>query len=149
MCGEHGPRVARTELARAAELAHRYSLAPQLLASIDTMRGFVAAAEGDLTAARRYHREAFATGQTSRDAPVIALTLVGLADLALHEGDAARAAELLGASVAVRGTPDLTIGEAARIESAARAALGDDAYQAAYRRGRSVTMSTVDKVAIS
>jgi hypothetical protein len=73
---------------------------------------------------------------------VIALTLVGVADLALRRGDPARAATLLGASDSVRGSLDRSVPDVVRITLEARAALGDAGFEAAYRRGDGVTMAT-------
>jgi hypothetical protein len=78
----------------------------------------------------------------SRDAPVMAHVLVGVADYAVRIGDPARAAMLLGAADAVRGAPDRSMPDTERLTVLARAALGDAAYRQAYRSGASVTMAT-------
>ena len=74
---------------------------------------------------------------------MIAEALSGLADLALREGDPGRAAELLGASVAIRGTEDRSVHDDQRVADAARDALGPAGYGAAYQRGQRVTMDTL------
>jgi hypothetical protein len=71
---------------------------------------------------------------------VIAQALTGIADLALREDDPERAAELLGASVAVRGTTDRSVQDEERVTAGARAALGEARYADAYQR---VTMDTL------
>jgi hypothetical protein len=81
-------------------------VAPQIRAVAATGLGYLAAAEGNLGAARDWHVTALETARSAKDAPVIAEALTGLADLALREGDQARAAELLGAAIGIRGTPD-------------------------------------------
>jgi hypothetical protein len=83
----------------------------------------------------------------SNDAPVIAHALVGVADLALRSGDAQRAAELLGASVAVRGVPDESDDDATDVVAATRAELGDEVYAEFYARGRKATVDTVRELA--
>jgi hypothetical protein len=83
----------------------------------------------------------------SKDSPIIALALVGAADLALRSGDPADAARLLGASVAVRGSVDRSVPDVDRIEEKARAALGDAGYEMAYRSGDTVTMVTAAEAA--
>jgi hypothetical protein len=80
---------------------------------------------------------------SSADAPIIGQTLTGLADLALRDDDPGRAAELLGASAAIRGTVDRTVRDEDRVASAARAELGDAGFEAAYQRGQSATTDTL------
>jgi len=62
----------------------------------------------------------------------------GLASLAVLEGDGTQAALLLGASVVVRGTELVGDTEVARTIAAARDLIGD-AFDAAYRRGLSLS----------
>ena len=90
-------------------------VAQQIRAVAATGLGYLAGAEGDLDAARRWHAEALDTARSAADAPVIAEALAGLADLALREGDPERAAELLGASVAIRGTMDRSVQDDQRV----------------------------------
>jgi hypothetical protein len=68
---------------------------------------------------------------------------VGLADLALREGDPAWSATLLGASLSVRGTIDRSAEDEARVAGAARMVLGGARYDDAYERGQQVTMDTL------
>ena len=102
--------------------------------------GYLSAADGDLETARRWHAQALDTARSSSDAPVIAQALTAIADLALREDDPERAAELLGASVAVRGTTDRSVQDEERVTAGARAALGEARYADAYQR---VTMDTL------
>jgi hypothetical protein len=81
--------------------------------------------------------------------PVIAEVVTGLADLALREGDAARAATLLGASEGVRGTTDRSVPDEARVAAEARALLGEAEYGAAFQRGRRVSLATLEDVLTS
>jgi len=78
----------------------------------------------------------------NRDAPVVAMSLVGMADLVCREGDPERAAYLLGAADAIRGSADRTVHDAADVEREARAALGDAGFEAAYGRAAGVTVAT-------
>jgi hypothetical protein len=73
---------------------------------------------------------------------VIAQVLVGVADLALREGDPERAAFLLGAADAVRGSRDRAVPDSDRIMIEARAALGDVSFAAAYGKAARVTVAT-------
>ncbi|NUU20054.1 MAG: tetratricopeptide repeat protein, partial [Streptomycetaceae bacterium] len=61
-----------------------------------------------------------------------------LAGAALHEGDAAEAAALLGVAVGMRGADVPGHLDVARVAGQARAALGDAAYEKAHARGRAV-----------
>ena len=63
------------------------------------------------------------------------LVLVGVADLALRRDQYEQAARLLAASVGVRGLPDRSNPDAARIEQAARHRLGEAGFTEAMREG--------------
>ena len=139
--GQH--EAARTALVRAAELAAPRHVPAQLRAVTATGLGYLSAADGDLEAARRWHAQALAAARSSADAPVIAQSLVGLADLALHEGRPERAAELLGASSGIRGTTDRSVQDEQMVAEAARAELGEAGYGEAYQRGQRVTLDTL------
>ncbi|GID33017.1 BTAD domain-containing putative transcriptional regulator [Paractinoplanes brasiliensis] len=118
------------------------SALPQFRAMASHTRGLIDAAGGDLAGARRSHTDAVRTAVESRDSPVIALTLVGLAELELRENNPERAAFLLGASDAVRGSRDLSVPDVDRITGEARAALGEAGFASAYRRASGTTMFT-------
>jgi predicted ATPase/DNA-binding SARP family transcriptional activator len=137
------PEVAREALLRAVRLASSRGVAEQLRAVASTGLGYLAGAEGDLDAARDWHTQALATARAAADAPVIAEALAGLADLALREDHAERAAELLGASLAIRGTQDRSVPDDQRVADGARDALGPAGYGEAYRRGQRVTLDTL------
>ncbi|HEV2259663.1 MAG TPA: BTAD domain-containing putative transcriptional regulator [Streptosporangiaceae bacterium] len=135
--------VARAQLTRAAELAVPRHVATQLRAVIATGLGYLAAADGDLDAARGWHAQALAAARSSFDAPVISQALVGLADLAIREGHPEQAAELLGASCGIRGTTDRSVQDEVRVADEARSVLGDTRYGEAYQRGQCVTVDTL------
>jgi tetratricopeptide (TPR) repeat protein len=128
---------------RAEELTASHQVAPQLRALIASARAYIEAADGDLDEARHHHRSAIQIAMTSYDAPVIAQVLVGLADLALVDGDVELAAMILGASTGVRGTPDLSLVDGRRVSSAARVVLGNGPYEAAYQRGMTMTTKQI------
>jgi predicted ATPase/DNA-binding SARP family transcriptional activator len=111
---------------------------PHFGALIHSQLGMLHAMEGDMAAARARHHEALRTAVFVHDAPIIGQALVGFADLAVRTGDAERAATLLGAAVAVRGTEDRSLVDPPRIEDAAREALGDERFAAAFVRGRAM-----------
>jgi len=137
------PEVARDALVRAAEMAHPPNVAQQIQAVAATWLGYLAGAQGNLEAARHWHARALAAARSASDAPVIAEALAGLADLALREDDPGRAAELLGAGLAIRGTPDRSVPDEQRVADAARALLGDARFDDAYQRGQRVTLDTL------
>jgi predicted ATPase/DNA-binding SARP family transcriptional activator len=139
--------LARGDLARAQAVAAHMTVAPQFRAVVASSRGFLAAAEGDQDAAARLHAEALDWALQSLDAPVIAHVLIGVAATALDRGDARLAAALLGASVAVRGVPDLSSEDAAHVAKATRAELSEAEFTESYTRGLNATMETVRELA--
>jgi predicted ATPase/DNA-binding SARP family transcriptional activator len=92
-------------------------------------------AVGDLDAAHRRYRQALAKALESRDRPVIARVVELRADIALAEGDAERAAVLLGTAEVVRGMADEADVDVVRVRAAAGAALGGRGFALAHRRG--------------
>jgi len=92
---------------------------------------------GDLGEARKHRAAALQAASEAGYAPLVAQALVGIADLALryghegHEGQEEQdkqAARLLAASASVRGLPDLSRPDAARIEQEARRRLGEAGF---------------------
>ncbi|WP_249997688.1 BTAD domain-containing putative transcriptional regulator [Actinoplanes sp. M2I2] len=123
-----------------ARLRHP-AVVPQFQAMALHTQGLISAATGDLDTARVKHLAAVRMATGSRDSPVVALTLVGAADLVLREGDAGRAAFLLGAADEVRGYRDRSVPDVARITAEARATLGDAGFEQAYRRAAGTTVA--------
>jgi len=140
------PEAARDALITAVQMAESPGVAQQIRAVAATGLGYLAGAAGDLDAARDWHAQALAAARFTADSPVIAGALAGLADLALREGDAERAAELLGASYAIRGSTDRSVPDEERVADAARSVLGDARYGRAYQRGQRVTLDTLPEL---
>ena len=138
---------ARDMIGRSAGMMSNPAFAPQFGAMTRNTQGLIEAAAGDLPRARRYHEEAMRIAIGSRDAPVVAMCLVGVADLVLREGDPERAAYLLGAADAIRGSADRTVHDAADVEREARAARGDAGFEAAYRRAAGMSVATAAEAA--
>ncbi|MCM4076274.1 BTAD domain-containing putative transcriptional regulator [Paractinoplanes hotanensis] len=90
----------------------------------------------DLDEARTHRQASFRAMAEAGYAPMVAHVLVGVADLALRQDDAAQAARLLAASSGVRGLEDLSHPDVARIERAARSRLGDTGFAEAAAEGR-------------
>ncbi|CCH16425.1 Transcriptional regulator, winged helix family [Micromonospora lupini str. Lupac 08] len=131
---------------RAAELVRRRSIAPQWSAMLATSLGHVAAAQGEPAVARTHLDQALELALASGDAPVVAITLVGYADLALRSGRPAVAATVLGAADGVRGGDDQGALDAIRVALAARAALGESEFTEAYAGGRRVRSDGVPEL---
>lgn len=142
-----GDLVHATELAaRAEELTPERAVASQYRSIVATSRGFLEAARGDLEEARRYHRRAIELAVSSFDAPVVAQAMVGLAEVALDDGDPGLAATVLGASAGIRGRPDLSFVDGVRVAGRIESALGTAAYEQAYQRGVSATSAQIGEL---
>ncbi|MEU4518508.1 BTAD domain-containing putative transcriptional regulator [Amycolatopsis sp. NPDC024027] len=89
----------------------------------------------DLGEARAHRAAAFDAATETGHPLTIAQVLVGVADLALREGQDEQAARLLGASAGVRGLPDRSHPDVARIGETARRRLGDVGFTEATRAG--------------
>jgi predicted ATPase/DNA-binding SARP family transcriptional activator len=98
-------------------------------------KGELALAAGDLAGAHGCYRLALAKALESRDRPVIARVVELRADIALAEAGAERAAALLGTAEVVRGMADEADVDVVRVRAAARAALGEQGFARAHRRG--------------
>jgi predicted ATPase/DNA-binding SARP family transcriptional activator len=137
--------TAREQLDLAVRVTEAYGAGlGQISAVTCTARGYLAAAEGDLAAARSWQQRALAAALPTGDAPVIAEVLTGMADVALRRGDAARAATLLGAAEGVRGIRNRSDEDGARVTAAACALLSPADYSAALERGRAVSLPTLE-----
>jgi predicted ATPase/DNA-binding SARP family transcriptional activator len=89
----------------------------------------------DLDEAREHRAAAVDAAARSGFPPLTAQVIVGVADLALRADQYEQAARLLAVSTAVRGLPDQSQPDAARIERTARRRLGDTKYTEATREG--------------
>ncbi|GAB3730025.1 BTAD domain-containing putative transcriptional regulator [Nocardiopsis nanhaiensis] len=83
------------------------------------------------------------------NAPLYAQVIVGVADLALRLEQYELAARLLAASVGVRGLPNRSHPDVARIEQAARRHLGDARFAAAEREGTEEDWPELVKTALA
>lgn len=103
----------------------------------------------DLDEARTHLAAALAAAAELGHAPAIAGVLVGVADLALRAEQYEQAARLLAASTAVRGLPDHSQPDAARIEREARRRLGDTRFTEATREGAEAQWRTLADVTLA
>lgn len=138
--------LAKAELARwggdAEESRHQLGVATTLLgdgaqwalirAMTHDLLGYLT---DDLAEARQHRAEACQAATESGYAPMIAQVTIGVADLALRCGEYEQAARLLAASAGVRGLPDRSQPDAARIEQTVRSRLGEAAFTEAAREG--------------
>ena len=80
---------------------------------------------------------------------VIAQILVGVADLAARLDQYEQATRLLAASVGVRGLPDRSHPDLARIEQAARHRLGEERFAEATLEGTQTSWSQLVEVTLA
>ncbi|MCL7496503.1 winged helix-turn-helix domain-containing protein [Streptomyces sp. MCA2] len=99
--------------------------------------------------ARAHRAAACEAASEAGHAPLIARVLVGVADLALRRDAHEQAARLLGASTGVRGLPDRSHPDAARIEQTARRHLGDERFAEATREGMRTSWSQLVEVTLT
>jgi predicted ATPase/DNA-binding SARP family transcriptional activator len=118
-------RFATTTLGDEAEQANIRAVTHDLL-------GYLA---DDLGEARMERLAACQAASEAGHAPLVAKVLVGIADQALRSGHYEQAARLLAASVGVRGLPDRSQPDVARIEQGARRRLGDERFAEATQDG--------------
>ncbi|CAN5126842.1 hypothetical protein BH18CHL2_BH18CHL2_08270 [soil metagenome] len=115
--------------------------------------GVCARLKGDLGAARRRYVDVLIRAQRAGWHAGVTLPIAGLADLALLEGDAERAAVLGGAQAQVAerlgGTPSFTLVGVADVLEQARSELCDERYQLAATRGRSTPLDEIILLALS
>ncbi|RAY13761.1 AfsR/SARP family transcriptional regulator [Actinomadura craniellae] len=98
-------------------------------------RGRLAVAQGDAAAARAWLHRAVTSVRDQHSHRISADSADGLAEAVLLEGDAERAAALLGLGAALRGTPAPADPGIERTAARCRAELGPARYAEARRRG--------------
>jgi predicted ATPase/DNA-binding SARP family transcriptional activator len=152
--------LAKAELARwggdAGEARHQLGVATTLMgddaeqanirAGIHDMLGYLA---DDLREVRTHRVAAWQAASEAGHALLIARVLVGVADLAVRLGQHEQAARLLAASVGVRGLPDRSHPDAARIERDARRHLGEARFAEVMREGTQTSWSQLVEVTLA
>ena len=107
--------------------------------------------EGDLAAARRRYLDVLRRAELMNAQIVLGLPLQALADLALLQGDPERAAVLDGAQAQqaerLGGTPSLELMGIPAVAERARTELGNERYEAASARGRSMPLDEAIRLA--
>ncbi|MFI2264383.1 BTAD domain-containing putative transcriptional regulator [Streptomyces tubercidicus] len=126
------PEQAHQQLDAATAMLGDDAERPNVRAVIQDLLGYLAE---DLDKARAHRIAAFHAASEAGHAPLIAQVLVGIADLALRNHQYEQAARLLAASTAVRGLPDRSQPDVARIEHTARRNLGATRFTEATQDG--------------
>src|SRR6185503_10242429 len=103
----------------------------------------------DSREARAHRVAAWQAASEAGHAPLIAQVLVGVADLALRHDQYEQAARLLAASVDVRGLPDRSHPDAARIERSARRHLGEARFAEVTREGTQASSAQLVEAALA
>jgi tetratricopeptide (TPR) repeat protein len=117
-------------------------------------RGKLHQAQDDFGAARSCYAQALSLGRGMIRNPALPIFLEAVASLAVAQGEAERAARLYGAaerSRETKGTP-LTPSERKEYErsvAAARAALGEESFAAAWSEGRAMTLEQAIEYALT
>ncbi|WP_239108565.1 BTAD domain-containing putative transcriptional regulator [Microbispora siamensis] len=127
------PDKAHEHLARMRAVLDDAERSDSVRAAIMDLYGYLTE---DLDKARAYRTEALRAVMKYEHPPTIAEVLVGIADLALRQGDHEQAARLLAASDDVRGTPNRSHPDVSRIAAEARNRLGETVFAEAIRDGR-------------
>lgn len=136
---------ARRQMGVATALLGDEADLPHIRAWRHDVLGYVAT---DLGQAREHRAAACAAAAEAGHAPQIARVLVGVADLALRLGRDGQAVRLLAAGDRVRGLPDRSHQDVARIEREARRRLGDQGYAEAEREGARADWSRLVEVTL-
>jgi predicted ATPase/DNA-binding SARP family transcriptional activator len=129
---------ARRQLDVASALLGDAAGLPGIRAMTRDLLGYLA---DDLGEAREHRAAALRAAMEAGHPLSIAQVLVGLADLALREGQDAQAVRLLAASAGLRGLQDCSHPDVARIERAARDRLGGEGFAEAVREGAETAWS--------
>jgi tetratricopeptide (TPR) repeat protein len=114
-------------------------LTAEIRSRIHTALARIAIVEGDLAQAWSRFDQALSAVQRPMNLPAAAGAIEGLAGLALAGNEPERAARLLGAAEAMRGSSMPGDPDVAAVAAAARAELGDAAYDRAYAAGAALT----------
>ncbi len=137
---------ARRQLGLATVLLGDDAQEANIRAAIHDVLGYLA---DDLREARTHRVAAWEAASEAGHAPLIAQILVGFADLAVRLDHYELAARLLAAGVGVRGLPDRTHPDAARIERDARRHLGEERFAEVTLEGARASWSELVEIALA
>lgn len=137
---------ARRQLDHATTMLGHDAEQANLRATIQDVLGYLAA---DLDEAWQHRSAAFQAAIEGGHIPAIAQMLVGVADLALRTDQDEQAARLLAASVVVRGLPDRSNPDVAKVEQETRRRLGDAKFTEATEEGRHASWRELVEVTLA
>ncbi|TDU87548.1 putative ATPase [Kribbella voronezhensis] len=152
--------LTKAELARwggdTAEARHQVGVAREILgdeaeqpgirAVTHSLLGFLAT---DPAVAREHYAAACRSAAEGGHAPATAQVLVGVAELALRNDQYEQAARLVAAAIGVRGLPDRSQPDEARIEQAALSRLGEAKFAEAAREGAESNWSQLVEITLA
>jgi tetratricopeptide (TPR) repeat protein len=152
--------LSKAELARwggNAEEAHQQLVVATTMLGDEAEQGWIRAVTHDLLGyladdlgeARAHRAAAYQAASEAGHAPLIAQVLVGIADLALRGERYEQAARLLAASANVRGLPDRSQPDVARIEQATRRRLGEARFAEAAQEGAQASWRELVEAALA
>lgn len=104
----------------------------------DAVGAAIAVERGELGSGRKSLATAIGAAERTRDMPICAVVAVVAGLVAVAEGQHEQAALLVGVAARLRGADDPTNRDLRTIEQAARASLGDEAYDRTVAEGRAV-----------
>ncbi|WP_370969794.1 BTAD domain-containing putative transcriptional regulator [Amycolatopsis sp. cg9] len=119
---------------------------PTVRAVTEDLLGYLATDAGE---SREHRAEAFRAASETGHPLTLAQVIVGIADLALRSEEPAQAARLLAASAALRGLPDRSHPDVARIEAETRRRLGDEGFTEATREGTAASWAELVGVTLA
>jgi predicted ATPase len=131
-------RLQREAMRRVSTMPEGHPAQGHLRAILLGMSARMAREDGDLDNADRLAGQALAAAVGTRDMPVVAAVGVTVADIAAGRGNAATAAEMLGAAAALRGADDPTAREIATLTERLTEALGAAEFAARYATGKAL-----------
>ncbi|MFI6737602.1 BTAD domain-containing putative transcriptional regulator [Nonomuraea sp. NPDC050451] len=102
---------------------------------VGSVRAALCLETGDLAGAEKALEKAYAAALETRDLPILSLVAVNAAALAEAHGRHHESAVLLGAASRLRGAHDRTDRQVRELTRRGRAALGEEAFAAAYGKG--------------
>ncbi|MET9247945.1 BTAD domain-containing putative transcriptional regulator [Nonomuraea sp. NPDC003709] len=114
------------------------AIAPQFRALLLVGQAHLAVATHDHQAAARHAERAAELVTAAADMPVLARVAVAVAELRAARGDLLPGATALGAAEQLRGAPDAANPDVARVAARLRDDLGEEAFAAAFARGRAL-----------
>jgi hypothetical protein len=143
---------AKTLVTEALELQRRHQPLWGTSFSL-ALLGEIALARSDLPAAGAYYRESMALAQALGDTTFLGAGLAAIGTIAADLGEAERAARLLGAAAAMSQVAGAWSFIAARGQNrqaidTARAALGKEAFAAAWEHGRRLSRAQIPAEAL-